>query len=139
MIVMEGLMLCPPERGSIIGRASWKVCIVSAVCSEDSSNQKLFSLVTASWGLEVLAHEKPRRCPQKRVKLICRNQNRRMEQSYTSQFIKQRCPACPSQPWATSNVCREIGIICSNMLCPLSRHARFSPSSIASRVLLCRH
>lgn len=25
MIVMEGLMLVPPERGTIIGRALWKV------------------------------------------------------------------------------------------------------------------
>ena len=27
MIVMEGLMLVPPERGTIIGRALWKVGI----------------------------------------------------------------------------------------------------------------
>ena len=25
MIVMEGLMLVPPDRGTIIGRALWKV------------------------------------------------------------------------------------------------------------------
>ena len=29
MIVMEGLMLVPPERGTIIGRALWKVCLQS--------------------------------------------------------------------------------------------------------------
>lgn len=27
MIVMEGLMLVPPERGTIIGRAIWKVSL----------------------------------------------------------------------------------------------------------------
>jgi len=29
MIVMEGLLLVPPERGTIIGRALWKVCLQS--------------------------------------------------------------------------------------------------------------
>jgi hypothetical protein len=29
MIVMEGLMLVPPERGTIIGRAVWKVSLRS--------------------------------------------------------------------------------------------------------------
>ena len=29
MIVMEGLMLVPPERGTIIGRALWKVGVLA--------------------------------------------------------------------------------------------------------------
>lgn len=34
MIVMEGMMLVPPERGTIIGRAIWKVSLhpVQSVC-----------------------------------------------------------------------------------------------------------
>jgi len=32
MIVMEGMMLVPPERGTIIGRAMWKVGLFQSPC-----------------------------------------------------------------------------------------------------------
>lgn len=36
---MEGLMLVPPERGTIIGRAIWKVCLLWNLPHAAISNQ----------------------------------------------------------------------------------------------------
>jgi hypothetical protein len=50
MILMEGLMLVPPERGTIIGRAVWKV-------SRWSADSVAFRLTTLSLDMSSSALE----------------------------------------------------------------------------------
>ncbi len=50
MILLEGMVLLPPERGTILGRALWKVGLDELrLCHVWNSSDVLFSLDMSYW------------------------------------------------------------------------------------------